>query len=62
MSPGSFRRRVEIATRPEGGCYTQQPQRVASAFRVIGSTRDFTHSSNLANPDDDQWLSFDMNG
>jgi Protein of unknown function (DUF2889) len=46
----------------KGGCYTQQPQRVASAYRVIGSTRDFTHSSNLADPDDDQWLSFDMDG
>lgn len=46
----------------KGGCYTQQPQRAASAYRIIGSTRDFTHSANLADPDDDHWLSFDMDG
>jgi hypothetical protein len=43
---------------PKGGCYTQQPERVATAFRVIGSTRDFTHRSSLADPDDGRWLAF----
>jgi hypothetical protein len=44
----------------KSGCYTQQPERVASAFRVIGSTRDFTHYPSLADPLDTQWLSFDI--
>jgi Protein of unknown function (DUF2889) len=61
VSRGRGRDLDAMATAPaRGGCYTQQPHRAASALRVIGSTRDFTHRADLPAAGDAQWLGFDM--
>ncbi|WP_413795765.1 MULTISPECIES: hypothetical protein [unclassified Pseudomonas] len=51
---------LDLVSHPEatGGCFTLQPQHVAKAVRVIGSTIDFTHHSELLTRAEDAWLAF----
>lgn len=46
---------------PTGRCFAQQPDKAASAKRVIGSTKDFTDREGLLCVDDRDWLDFRSN-
>lgn len=47
---------------PRGGCWVEQPERAGEAFRVRGSTHDFTGRRHELTQDDDGWLAFtDLN-
>jgi hypothetical protein len=41
-----------------GGCYTTQPARAATAYRVIGSTQDFEQRPEAQYESDQDWLDF----
>lgn len=41
-----------------GGCYTTQPSRAATAYRVVGSTQDFEHRPQALLQLDEAWLAF----
>jgi len=43
---------------PMGGCWAWQPERAQLAFRVVGSSRDFTDRPEALARDDQDWLGF----
>jgi hypothetical protein len=48
-----------LGTGPIGGCWTWQPERMARATRMVGSTLDFTERSEDLTAEDRGWLAFD---
>jgi hypothetical protein len=49
---------AQVHARPNGNCFSQQPQRAASALRIVGSTWDFAATPERLCADDLAWLAF----
>ncbi len=45
-----------VHPRPNAACFTNQPQRAAHSFRVVGSTRDFASRNQELTAADTSWL------